>query len=341
MNAIQIQAPGVLRLIEREKPALQGMEDVLVRMTAAGICGSDVGIYHGTNAAATYPRVIGHEMVGVVEAILPHVTRVKPGDRVIIDQVTSCGACYACRKGRPNVCHHLRVRGVHLDGGYQEYIAVPQRDCYLLPSGLSDADAVLIEPATIALQCCSRAAVEPEDMILLIGAGSLGSSMLRVLRQYHPQRILVADVDADKAETAMALGADRFIHTSSEDLQAVCREETAGYGPTLVIDAACARGTLHEAVTVAGNAGRVMIMGLSVAPEDVDPFSITSKELDIRGSRLQSGKFQQAIDWVSAGKLNLTGGVSHTFPFLEAQKAFDQIDAKDPPIRKAVLLFQQ
>ena len=126
MKAVRIVKPEQLELIEVEKPVINEKDNVLVRMTAAGICGSDVGIYHGTNAAATYPRIIGHEIVGVVDQVGPNVQNLKVGDRVIVNQVTSCGECYPCRKGRGNVCDHLAVRGVHIDGGYREFIAVPE-----------------------------------------------------------------------------------------------------------------------------------------------------------------------------------------------------------------------
>ena len=142
-------------------------------MTSAGICGSDVGIYHGTNAAATYPRIIGHEIVGVVEETGEGVTRVKAGDRVIVDQVNACGKCWACRHGRPNVCGNLKVRGVHIDGGYRQWIAVQEDKCYLLPDEISDRDAIMIEPTTIAIQSCSRAELCEEDTLLIIGAGAL------------------------------------------------------------------------------------------------------------------------------------------------------------------------
>ena len=116
MKAVQITKPNTLQIIEIEKPDIDNVNNVLVRMTAAGICGSDVGIYHGTNAAAVYPRIIGHEMVGIIEKTGPNVKALKKGDRVIINQVTSCGHCYPCRIGRGNVCDHLKVRGVHIDG---------------------------------------------------------------------------------------------------------------------------------------------------------------------------------------------------------------------------------
>lgn len=170
MKAVQIVSPNNLQVIDVEKPSIDEKNNVMIKMTAAGICGSDVGIYHGTNAAATYPRIIGHEMVGRVDEVGSNVKNLKVGDRVIVNQVTSCGHCYPCKIGRGNVCDNLKVRGVHIDGGYREYIAVPESDCYLLPDSLSDQDAVMIEPTTIAIQSCTRAQLEKDDMLLIFGA---------------------------------------------------------------------------------------------------------------------------------------------------------------------------
>lgn len=339
MKAVQIVKPNELRVIEMEKPALDAHNNVLVKMTAAGICGSDVGIYHGTNAAATYPRVIGHEMVGVVVETGPTAQKVKVGDRVIIDQVVPCGHCYACRKGRPNVCGNLQVRGVHIDGGYREYMAVPDTDCYLVPDSLTDAEAVMIEPTTIAVQCCSRAQLESEDAVLIIGSGALGSSILRIVRLYHPQKIIVADIDDAKLQEALQNGATDVINSLKEDVPARCRELTGGYGVTVSIDAACVKTSLLTALQATGNAGRVITMGFSVAPTEVNQFVITSKELDVRGSRLQNRKFQDVIDLINAGKVDLRGSISHTFPLTEAQKAFDFVDSRDPSIRKIAFTF--
>lgn len=339
MKAVQIVKPNELRVIEMEKPTLDAHNNVLVKMTAAGICGSDVGIYHGTNAAATYPRVIGHEMVGVVVEAGLTAQKVKVGDRVIIDQVVPCGHCYACRKGRPNVCGNLQVRGVHIDGGYREYMAVPDTDCYLVPDSLTDAEAVMIEPTTIAVQCCSRAQLESEDAVLIIGSGALGSSILRIVRLYHPQKIIVADIDDAKLQEALQNGATDVINSLKEDVPARCRELTGGYGVTVSIDAACVKTSLLTALQATGNAGRVITMGFSVAPTEVNQFVITSKELDVRGSRLQNRKFQDVIDLINAGKVDLRGSISHTFPLTEAQKAFDFVDSRDPSIRKIAFTF--
>lgn len=339
MKAVKIIRPNELKVIDMEKPVIDEKNNVLVKIRAAGICGSDVGIYHGKNAAATYPRVIGHEMVGDIVEVGPNVVKYKPGDRVIIDQVTACGHCYACRKGRPNVCANLQVRGVHIDGGYREYMAVPESDCYLLPESLSYEDAVMIEPTTIAVQSCSRAQLEFEDNLMIIGAGALGSSILRIARLYNPRRIIMVDIEDDKLRECLENGATDVINSKTEDVVERAHELTDGYGPTVVIDAACFKGSLLTACKCAGNAGRVITMGFGVDSDEINQFVITSKELDVRGSRLQNRRFQTVIDMINKGKIDLSNSISHRYYFQDAQKAFDFNDTHDPSIRKIVLTF--
>lgn len=338
MKAIQVVKPNQLEVIEVEKPVIDAKNNVLVKMTAAGICGSDVGIYHGTNAAATYPRIIGHEMVGVVEETGPDVTHLKIGDRVIINQVTNCGKCYPCIKGRGNVCDHLKVRGVHIDGGYREYIAVPESDCYLLPDSISDADAVMIEPTTIAIQCCTRAELEKNDMLLIYGVGALGHTILKIAASIC-DHIIAVDIVDDKLEEAKQAGANYTINSMTEDFQSKVLEYTHGRGPTVSIDAACVKNSLLQLLQATGNAGRVITMGFSTDPTEINQFLITSKELDVRGSRLQNKMFGKAISMIKDGTLDLTDSISHTFPLEKAQEAFDFVDSRDPSIRKIVFTF--
>lgn len=338
MKAVQVVKPNELRIIEMEMPVIDEKNNVLIKMTAAGICGSDVGIYHGTNAAATYPRVIGHEMVGHVAEVGSNVKNLKVGDRVIVNQVTSCGHCYPCKIGRGNVCDNLKVRGVHIDGGYREYMAVPEADCYILPETLSDTDAVMIEPTTIAIQSCTRAELKKDDMLLIFGSGALGSTILKVARHLC-DHIIVADIMDDKLETAKQNGAKYTINVLKEDLVEKVKEYTFGHGSTVSIDAACTKDSLINLLKATGNAGRVMTMGFSVAPTEVNQFVITSKELDVRGSRLQNKMFGKAIEMINEGKLDLVGSVSHTFPLTQAQEAFDFVDSHDPSIRKIAFTF--
>lgn len=338
MKAIRINQPLKLEIVEVDKPQLTSENTVLIKMKAVGICGSDVHIYHGQNAAATYPRIIGHEMVGEVEAVTEGVTKVKVGDRVIVDQVVNCEDCYACKIGRGNVCGELKVRGVHIDGGFQEYIAVPEKDVYIIPDTLSYEEAVMIEPSTIAVQSCSRAELTKDDTLLLLGCGALGTSILKIAK-LSGATIIAVDVVDDKLAEAKANGAQHTINLLKEDVATRAKELTGGYGPTVSIDAACTRDSLTTLLDATGNAGRVITMGFSVDPTPITQFKVTAKELDVRGSRLQNKKFQDVINLVEEDKLNLKNSISHRYNFLDAQAAFDFIDSRDSSIRKIVLTF--
>jgi 2-desacetyl-2-hydroxyethyl bacteriochlorophyllide A dehydrogenase len=341
IKAVQIVKPGELRIVEMDMPHIDEHNNVLVKVKASGLCGSDAGIYHGTNAAATYPRVIGHEIVGEVVETGPSATKVKVGDRVIIDQVTACGHCYACRHGRPNVCQHLQVRGVHIDGGYREYMAVPDKDCYILPDFLRYEDAVLIEPTTIAVQACSRAQIAEDDEVLINGQGALGTRMLSIVKLHHPKKIIVSDIFDEKLEYALQNGADYAINPKKENFFEKLKDITTdGYGPTLSIDCACTKDSLGTLIQGSGNAGRIITMGFTTTPTEVTNFGITSKELDVRGSRLQNHKFQEVIDLVNEGKVDLDHKISHVCDFREAQSGFDFNDTHDPSIRKIVFTME-
>lgn len=321
-----------------EKPQIKSDNEVLVKVKAAGICGSDVHIYHGTSPVATYPRVMGHEVVGVIEDIGSKVTKVKKGDHVIVDQIVSCGNCYPCKIGRPNICCHLQVRGVHTDGGYREYLTAPEDAMHLIPENIPFSDAIMIEPLSIAFQARSRANVVDDDIVFILGAGALGKSMIKAMA-LTKAKIIVADIFNDKLEEAKKLGAHYTVNAKKENMIEVVRKLSGGYGPTVSIDAAGLVSSLEDLAEVTCNAGRVITMAFLEEPSQVAIFKITAKELDIRGSRLQNNKFDEVINAVKNGDIDISGLVSHKIPFEDTKKAFDLIDSKDASIKKIALIF--
>lgn len=338
MKQLLTKKPLELVMCEAPQPAIEHAGDVLIKVKAAGICGSDVHIYHGTSPVATYPRVMGHEVVGVVERTGAGVTKVNAGDHVIVDQVINCGHCYPCSIGRPNVCCHLQVRGVHVDGGYREYMVVDETALHLLPKELPFADAIMIEPLSIAFQAKDRAQITDQDTVFILGAGALGKSLLQAALLTGAQ-IIVADVVEERLAEAAALGAQHTVNAAKTDMIAAVRALTGGYGPTVSIDAAGIVDSLAQLAEVTCNAGRVITMAFLAQPSPVAQLKITAKELDVRGSRLQCHKFEAVIAAYRDHKIDLTGLVSHRIPFRDAQTAFARIDAKDPSIRKIALVF--
>lgn len=338
MKALLVKEPNQLAIVERPKPSIVASTDVLVKVKAGGICGSDVHIYHGCSSVATYPRVIGHEIAGIVESIGNEVLGLEIGDHVVLDPVMNCGQCYQCRIGRGNVCSKLQVRSVHIDGGYQEWIVVPVTSLYKIPKHISWETAVMIEPFTVAKQVCSRAEMTSDDRVFIMGAGPLGLSVLKMAKLIGAT-CYVSDIMDNKLAFAKQYGADALINATQSNVKDKILELTQGDGATVVIDAACTNKSLEQALECVCAAGRVIALGFSNQPTGISQLSITAREIDIRGSRLHNNKFPEVIADVVAGKLEISSMITHRFNFMEIHEALALIE--DPKIEKGkiVLLF--
>ncbi|TPG59734.1 Zn-dependent oxidoreductase [Roseomonas nepalensis] len=327
MVAIAVATPHVLQLFADEVP-VPGPEEVLVRVQRAGICGSDLHIYHGSNPFARYPRIIGHEFAGVVEAVGGAVSGLAEGDRVVVDPVVSCGRCYACRAGRPNVCGKLEVFGVHRDGGFRSRVAVPAGNAVKLPAGLPMEVAALAEPFSIAANVLARTGITAEDSVLIYGAGTIGLTVLQVAR-LHGARCIVADLDEARLERARAFGAEVVVHSRARSVPEAVAGEHDGLGPSVVIDAAGVPALLEEACRVASPAGRIGILGFSPAPCNVSQQEIVKKELTLAGSRLNCRLLPQVVAWLESGQLRPAAMITQTFAAGDAREAFELIE-RDP-----------
>jgi len=338
MKALCVQSPNNIVIEERPMPAIISSTEVLIKVKAGGICGSDVHIYHGSSPVASYPRVIGHEIVGEIVQTGNEVKGFAAGDRVIMDPVISCGHCYQCRIGRRNVCGKLRVRSVHVDGGYQEYMVMPQENIYQLPENLSWEEAVMIEPFTIAEQVCSRAAITKDDIVFIMGAGPVGLSILKMVKLYGAT-CFISDVMDYKLDTAKQYGADVVINAKTHDTKEEILKLTDGNGATVVIDAACTTKSFEQALGYVCAAGRVITLGFGAAASAISQLSITAREIDVRGSRLHNNKFPTVIEYFRSGKLSVKDMITHRFHFTDIHDALGVIE--DPAIEngKVVLLF--
>ena len=337
MKAICVTAPYQLEIQDRPLPVIQSPDEVLIKVKAAGICGSDVHIYHGTSPVATYPRVIGHEIAGEIAEVGSAVNLFQKGDRVVMDPVISCGACYQCKIGRSNVCGRLKVRSVHVDGGYQEYIVMPQESVHRIPEHLLWEEAVMIEPFTIAEQTCSRAELTAADVVFIMGAGPAGLSILKRAK-IAGATCFISDIVDNRLQMALRYGADAVIHASREDVPAAISELTGGTMASVVIDAVCTVRSFEEALKVVCPAGRVITLGFNPSPSAIAQFSITARELDVRGTRLHNKKFPAVIRLFEEKKLEVRDMITHRFHFLKIREAMKLIE--DPTIEKGkVVLF--
>ena len=219
MNSVVIQEPGKLVIEQRALP-VPAAGEVRVRVSHAGICGSDVHIYHGHNPFAKYPRVIGHEFFGVIDAVGEGVDSARLGQRVSVDPVISCGHCYPCSIGKPNVCTSLVVLGVHRDGGFSEYAVVPEKNAWTIPDAVPDEHAVMVEPFTIAANVTGQINPTENDIALIYGAGPMGLTTVQALKRvYKVKTVVIADRIDERLSMAKQCGADWAINNSQHSLQ--------------------------------------------------------------------------------------------------------------------------
>jgi L-gulonate 5-dehydrogenase len=339
MKALCVESPNNLVIEERPMPVIQSPNEVLIKVKAAGICGSDVHIYHGTSSVATYPRVIGHEIVGEIIEKGDEVKGFAIGNRVIMDPVISCGTCYQCRIGRRNVCGKLKVRSVHVDGGYQEYIVIPQDSIYHIPENLSWEEAVMIEPFTIAEQVCSRAELTKEDVVFIMGAGPVGLSILKRVK-LAGATCYISDIVAIRLDFARQYGADLAINAKVVDVKEEIMRLTEGNGATVVIDAVCSTKSFEQTLTYVCSAGRVISLGFNKEPSAISQLSITAREIDVRGSRLHNNKFPVVIEYFRSGTLQVKDMITHRFHFLQIHDALKVIENPEIENGKVVLSFE-
>lgn len=338
MKALCVQSPNQMVIEERPMPVIQSPDEVLIKVKAGGICGSDVHIYHGTSSVATYPRVIGHEIVGEILEKGNQVKNFSIGDRVILDPVISCGTCYQCRIGRRNVCGKLKVRSVHVDGGYQEYIVLPEESIYHIPDNLSWEEAVMIEPFTIAEQVCSRAGLSKDDVVFIMGAGPVGLSILKRVK-LSGAACFISDIVETRLDFAKQYGADITINAKNVDVREEIMKLTEGNGATVVIDAVCSVKSFEQTLTYVCSAGRVITLGFNKVPSAISQLSITAREIDVRGSRLHNNKFPAVIEYFRSGKLAVNDMITHRYHFTEIHDALRLIENPEIEKGKVVLFF--
>ncbi|MDR3258234.1 MAG: zinc-binding alcohol dehydrogenase family protein [Fusobacteriaceae bacterium] len=336
MKVIRVVTPNSIKIENDPMPKIEAKDDVILKVKSAGICGSDVSIFGGTSPVATYPRVIGHEFAGEIIELGEDVQNLKIGDHVTTNPVFNCGVCRICQKGRGNVCANLKVMGVHLDGGYREYVKVPSKNIFKLDPTLSWEKAAVIEAYTVAAQVVDRGGIEKDDIVLICGSGQIALTILQVCNIIGAKCIMT-DIIEDRLKKATEFGAAHVINSKNEDVVSKVKELTNGIGADVAIDAACVGVSLKQAALGVRPAGVVVTMGFHDAVAQISEFTITSRELDIRGSRLNNNKFPEIIKWFQEDKLDPTKIITHHFHFTDIEKAFAQIK-KDPENTMKIIL---
>lgn len=337
---------GIKQMEMREIPApeIKSPNDVLVKITAVGVCGSDIHYYKEGKIGSQvvkYPFVVGHECAGLVEKIGASVQRVAPGDRVAIEPAISCRQCDQCLSGRPHTCRKLRFLGCpgQVEGCLAEYLVMPQECCYPVSKSMSAEQTALSEPLTIGLYAAKKAQPLKGANIAILGCGPIGLSVMVCARAMGAAQIFVTDLIKERLNAALAHGADWGGNPESENIV----EKITGQEPCLldtVFECCGEQPALDQAFELLKPGGRLMLVGI---PES-DRISVVidkarRKEICIQNIRRQCECLHPALSLMEKGKLNADFMITHRFKFEQTQKAFDLVAGYSDGVVKAMIDF--
>jgi L-iditol 2-dehydrogenase len=320
-------------------------DELLVRVGACGICGSDVHGYDGSTGRRQPPVIMGHEAAGVVEQIGSAVSGFAEGDRVTFDSTVYCGKCGYCRSGRINLCDKRSVLGVSCDefsrnGAYAEYVNVPQHIAYKLPDDLSVEHAAMVEPVSIAVHAVNRTPLTLNDTAVVVGSGMIGQLVVQVLKQSNCGSVIAIDIDDHKLNAAKQQGADATINSKgleAAEVAAQVAELTGGAGADAAFEVVGATGPLQSAMACLRKGASLTLVG-NISPTVELPLqAVVARELTFYGSCASNGEYPACIEMMARGDVDVKPMISAIAPLDDGPAWFERLYGHEPGLMKVIL----
>ena len=318
MRAAVLHGPRDLRVESVAPPDVDG-DEVLVRVAAIGLCGTDYRIWSG-DRPVRYPLVMGHELVGTVVRHGP-AAPVQIGDRVAVEPNYSCGTCPLCREGNRNLCLGRVAVGIDVDGGFAELVKVPGRCCWPAPADVDDARLMLVEPLAVVVRAVGRGHPAPGESAAVLGVGSLGLLAVQVLKG-RGLRVLAVARSGRRLDLARAVGADQVAAIAAGDPALAAREFSDREGVDLVIETAGTPEAVAQAIDLVRPGGRIVLTGLPHEPSSLSFFPVVRREISIAGSMIYQDEFAEAVRLLASGSVRADPLVTHRFPLADIGAAF-------------------
>ncbi len=341
MKALVHTKPLAFQMEERAVPKPEA-DELLVRVKAVGICGSDVHGMTGQTGRRIPPIVMGHEAAGTVEAAGAAVTKFKPGDRVTFDSTIYCNRCRYCLSGKPNLCSNRKVLGVSCDeyrrdGAMADFVAVPEHIVVPLPEGLEFEKAAMVEPVSIAVHAVERAGIHLGDTVVVVGCGIIGLLAVQAARLAGAGRVIAVDLVDYKLEEARRLGADHAVNPRKTDAVEAVRELTDGEGADVSLEAVGFAPTVDLAIRCARKGGRCVMIG-NLTPKGEFPLQVVvQRELDVRGTVASAGEYPACLGLIASGRLDVQRLISKVVPLEEAPRWFALLHEGKERLFKVIL----
>ena len=330
MRAVRLVEPGQpLEMQEIPVPTISP-KDVLVRVKAAGVCRSDMHYRAGVSPVHPLPMTLGHEVAGVVEEIGGNVSTVKPGDRVCLHYLVTCGDCEYCVRGNEQFCGTGSMIGKYRDGGYAEYIVVPARNAFRLPEEIPfEQGSIMMCSSATAYHALKKAEIETGDRVAIFGVGGLGMSGVQLAKAFGALDVYAVDIDDTKLKVAESLGAIP-INNKKSDAVAELKRLTGGKGVDAAVEFIGLPGTIRQAIEAVGILGRVVVVGLSDQLVEIDPYNeVINRELKLIGcSDHLAQEMPSLIELARQNVLDLSHVVTRTIPLDagEINAALDRLE---------------
>lgn len=342
MKALVLTEYKRLEYLDVPKPTIQGPTQVLIKVEAAAICGSDVHGWDGSTGRRRPPIIMGHEGAGTIEAVGDLVTGFAVGDRVTFDSTIFCGSCAFCRKGLFNLCEDRQVLGVSCeeyrrDGIFAEYAIVEQRVLFHLPENLSFVEAALAEPAGVAAHAISLAPPALGEDVAVVGTGLIGLLIIKLLRTMTSGRILAIDTDPARREKALSMGADYAYDPSESTMLQQIQALTDGLLVPTVYEAVGATAPIEGAISITRKGGTVVLVG-NVSPTIELPLqSVVTRQIRLQGSCAINGEYPAVLSMMANGSLDVEDLVSAVAPLSEGEAWFKKLYNREEDLLKVVL----
>ncbi len=326
MRAVKIPEIGRAELIEVENPRA-GPDEVVVKVHATGICGSDIAAYLGTHSFRVPPVITGHELAGTVTELGEGVQDLDVGDAVAIEPLYGCGRCEFCQSGDYNVCRDKRVLGAsYWTGSFAEYVVLPPKCLYKVPPGVPMSVASLIEPFCVGLHAAERARIEPGENVAVLGSGTIGLMTLVSVLQYKPQRVLCSDIRRFNLNMALFLGATHAINPNETDFAGEVKTATNGRGIDKCLLAAPSSDVIAQALEITRSRGRIVVIANFEESPRIDFRKIHSQERELTGtSQYTRRDYLKAIELFPGLKDSLSGLITHCISMEQLPDMLDNL----------------
>lgn len=329
MKALRYTKPYTFEYTDVPDPTI-GQDDILVRVKACGICGSDVAGHTGKTGRRLPPLIMGHEAAGVVERTGTNVHGFVPGDRICFDSTVYCNQCPACKQGLFNRCVKRQVLGVSVpefkrQGAFAEFVAVPHWICAKLPANMSFVQAALLEPASIGTHAANRPPITKTDTIAVLGAGTIGLFILQAAKLRGAKTTIACDLNEFRLDLARQVGADVCLNPGKVNLKEEIQKRTDGRGADVTLEAVGFAETFRQAISITKTGGTLVAVGNLQKETEFNLQELVSRELTFTGSYASAGEFRTCIDLIASGKINVAPLVSEVLPLKDGPAAFQRL----------------